>query len=124
MRGVAFVTLVTIAFAGCVDDEPPASGAEGMVWIGPICPVEQNPPDPNCADRPFETDLVAVEAQGRSVPFSSDGDGKFRVPLAPGSYVIRSPSQSASPPTCQSEPFVVTAKVFTNVDVQCDSGIR
>ena len=31
------------------------SGAKGKVLIGPTCPVQRTPPDPNCADKGFET---------------------------------------------------------------------
>jgi len=37
---------------------PYATGIQGTVMAGPTCPVERNPPDPQCADRPLQT-LVA-----------------------------------------------------------------
>ena len=38
---------------------PYNSGIRGTVMAGPTCPVERDPPDPNCADKPLSV-LVSV----------------------------------------------------------------
>jgi len=55
-------------FAVCPTPAPVAgkSGIKGTAMLGPFCPVEKNPPDPNCADRPYKTALVATNANGES----------------------------------------------------------
>lgn len=70
------------------DALPDATGAQGAVTAGPTCPVERNPPDPACADRPLAgAVLVFSDDAGREVArVSSGADGTFAVELAPGSY--------------------------------------
>jgi hypothetical protein len=57
---------------------------------GPTCPVEQDPPDPNCADRPVvNAEVVLRDPRGAEVARGvSDGQGLvvFRVPG--GSYYV------------------------------------
>jgi hypothetical protein len=129
LTALAPLALVSLLLAGC--DAPPApagthdSGVTGRAMAGPQCPVERNPPDPDCADKPIATNLTVTSADGsRAVrDFTSDADGRFRVPLAAGSYAIRS-TETGGLPRCQSEPFNVTAGRFTDVAVDCDTGIR
>jgi len=115
-----------LLLAGC--GSPPLSdgGIEGVALAGPTCPVERNPPEPGCEDRPISTSLVAVDVDTeRSVSFRPEPDGTFRIPLVAGTYVIRQPDDAATPPTCpQTEPIVVRPHAFTQVTVRCDTGIR
>jgi hypothetical protein len=137
MRGnpslVAAALSGALLLAGCAaPGVPPSSsltgsGIEGKVWLGPTCPVERNPPDPNCADRPFATRLALTTADGARVvtEFDSGEDGAFHVRAEPGDYVIRGAREGGGPPTCASEGAItVVAERFTMADVQCDSGIR
>jgi hypothetical protein len=127
-HGVAGLLLILCLLAGCVRG-PSANESgivEGMVLLGPTCPVERDPPEPGCGDRPYSTELEAVPASGRgdAVRFHSEGDGSFTVPLPPGNYTIRSASNAQQPPTCSSPEFMVVADATVRVDVSCDSGIR
>lgn len=104
-----------------------SSGVFGRVFVGPICPVERIPPDPNCAERPLQTDLALTTYDGsRTVKlFSSDADGQFRISVAPGSYVIRPAPGAPSLPACsETEVLVVRVNSYTESTVHCDSGIR
>lgn len=122
--GVVAVPLA-VALAGCGGAPAPTdSGAHGTVLLGPTCPVERDPPDPACADRPYATDLRATEAAGAVTSFRSGEDGTFRVALPPGTYVIHGAGEGAGPPTCTSPEFEVLAGAYTEVAVGCDSGIR
>jgi len=106
------------------------SGTEGIfgkVLLGPMCPVVENPPDPKCADKPFQTRLVVSTPDDSRVirKFSSDGNGMFRVSLAPGQYTIRAEAAAQSLPYCpRSETIQVAANKYTEVVIHCDSGIR
>ena len=125
MRAMLLVAAMAL-LAGCATSEEPSSGIFGTVLYGPVCPVEQDPPEPGCEDRPYRAHLeVATAEGGRTVKeFESQADGTFRVAVAPGAYLIRSPSDSSAPPSCASEGFVVAEGRYTEVAVQCDSGIR
>ena len=52
------------------DPLPGVSGVQGKATAGPTCPVERNPPDPQCAERPVAgAVLVFTNAAGtRSIP--------------------------------------------------------
>ena len=99
---------------------------EGMVLLGPTCPVERDPPDPNCADRPYATQLVLTSADGTRVvkEFSSGSDGKFYIEAPPGEYVIRGMVSTTLPYCATTSSFRLLANDSLEVMVSCDSGIR
>lgn len=103
-----------------------SSGIRGMVLIGPTCPVEMYPPDPKCADRPYQTRLAVTTVDGERVikEFSSDASGKFSVAVSPGQYAIRSAAAANVLPYCASDTIRVIAGKYTEAAVSCDSGIR
>ena len=102
-------------------------GIKGVVLLGPTCPVERIPPDPQCADRPYITALVATTPDGsRTIAqFSSDSMGKFSVDIPPGNYVVRQAPGSSSPfPRCSSDNVTVKSGTYADLTVYCDTGIR
>ena len=62
------------------------------------------------------------ETQIEVLRFESDEEGKFRVPLSPGEYVIAS-LEDKPYPSCWARAKVADGE-FTEVKVVCDSGIR
>jgi len=100
-------------------------GIEGAVTIGPACPVEKFPPDPNCANKPYKASLEAVTKDGKTAKrFSSGDDGKFKVSLPSGEYVVKSDSSSSILPRMAPVNAVVETGKFTRIDIGFDSGIR
>lgn len=100
------------------------SGITGRVSIGPTCPVERIPPDPQCADKPYAALLNISITDGTLVTQVQAGsDGTFKVTLAPGEYVI---SQAGGKIYPRLSPVNVTVKAnqYTSVNLQLDSGIR
>src|SRR3990172_3784152 len=74
------------------------SGVEGMVWVGPTCPVVQEGVD--CPDSPLEADLEVRGAAGTVIARGRSGaDGGYRVALPAGMYVLHplSPSEAGLP---------------------------
>ncbi|MDP4007381.1 MAG: hypothetical protein Q8P55_02185 [bacterium] len=101
------------------------SGIEGMVLLGPLCPVVREGEE--CPDRPFETMLAVIaDNQGGVVvkEFSSNAAGEFKVNLVPGIYSIRSADSESMLPFCSTGVFEVQKDGYTNIAVQCDTGIR
>lgn len=98
----------------------------GQVLLGPTCPVMMDPPDPECADKPYATNLVLTTVDGSRVlkTFSSDVLGKFSVEAPPGKYSIRSAAAANILPYCQSGPFELSVNDSVEVLVSCDTGIR
>ncbi len=102
------------------------SSISGMVLIGPTCPVQMDPPTPECADKPYRANLVLITSdQGRIVKnFSSDAEGKFNVEVSVGKYLIRSAVANTYPYCGTDGPIDVLSGTTTPVFVHCDSGIR
>ncbi|MFA5944378.1 MAG: hypothetical protein WC876_07935 [Candidatus Thermoplasmatota archaeon] len=120
--------LLASALAGCMGEpDVTDSGIEGTAMMGPTCPVQRDPPDPACADRPYEGDLVVTTPdQGRVIKgFTTDAQGEFRVAVAPGDHSIRNDPASDNLPWCSVQGTItVVAGAFTRVEVSCDTGIR
>jgi hypothetical protein len=99
----------------------------GIVLLGPTCPVMQDPPDPDCADKPYQTELVLTTADQSKViqEFRSDIYGRFQIEVSPGEYAIRSAAAVNVLPYCSnSETIWVGTNGTTEVTVFCDTGIR
>ncbi len=100
-------------------------GIEGEAVIGPVRPVIRlSNPTPNTA--PYQTTLVVVTAkEGREVRrFETGSDGKFRVKLPPGEYIIKPVAQGKIGGRAGEEQVVVSAGKFTHVRITFDSGMR
>lgn len=120
------VILALALLAGCLSaPAPDDSGIYGVATMGPTCPAERDPPDPGCADRPYQGELVALRGGSVAATFSTSADGAFNVTLAPDEYTIRQPGDASRLPTCASEgPIIVVTGTWTRADVSCDTGIR
>ena len=109
------------------DDLPDATGVRGTVSAGPTCPVERDPPDPNCAERPVAgAVLVFTDAAGTEVGrVTSAPDGTFRIELAPGTYRVTAQPVGGlmgTPEPMDAE--VVAGQPMTELQVSYDTGIR
>jgi hypothetical protein len=101
------------------------SGITGRILIGPICPGPVREDDPACQDKPYAATVrVLAEDGGREVVrFTSDAEGRFRVPLPPGRYRLIPESRDRYP---RAAPQVVTVRPreWTYVEIHYDTGIR
>lgn len=118
-------TSVTTSLASTTTTLAPSGGVFGTVTAGPYCPVVQNPPDPDCADRPVaDARIVVFDASGVAVAqtVTSEG-GMFSIGLAPGAYeVVAEPV-----PGLLGLPAPVPIEIidaFVTVDLVYDTGIR
>jgi hypothetical protein len=101
------------------------SGIEGRAVITPTSPVlRTNMPKPDPA--PYETGLIVVTAdEGREVARLKTGsDGRFRVALPPGRYIVKPLMENRRWPRGGEQEVTVTAGKFTQVTVTFDSGMR
>ncbi|MCB9814403.1 YdcF family protein [Candidatus Nomurabacteria bacterium] len=106
---------------------PFESGVQGVVLRGPICPVIQNPPQPECDDQPFVTTVQVIEKNSsRSSLFASvetDKEGNYKVMLPPGEYRLQ--ALGGQPfPTCAWEEITVESDKLLIKNLSCDTGIR
>jgi hypothetical protein len=102
----------------------PGTGIQGMVTIGPTCPVERV--SSPCPPRPLAATVVVRDSTGREVTrVNSAADGHFTVDLAPGTYALLGQgSGSFGLPRPIPTSATVVAGSYTAVNVQFDSGIR
>ena len=101
---------------------PTDSGIEGQVLIGPMCPVVQVGQD--CAPQPYQAVLTVNSPKGeRIVQVETDENGMFKIPLAPGEYILH-PEFPNRLPFAGEQSVLVEEGRFTQVIVNYDSGIR
>lgn len=106
---------------------PDATGVHGTVTAGPTCPVERDPPDPDCAARPVVgAVLVFTDADGTEVArATSAADGTFTVELAPGAYrVTAEPVEGLMGTPTPMDVEVEAGQPMTELQVSYDTGIR
>lgn len=104
---------------------PYNSGVQGVVSLGPTCPVERNPPDPQCAEKPYATSIV-VSRVGAGAPFligNSNADGTFKFSLPPGQYTLIAGGNKMLP-RCNPVSITVGPIGYVTTTVSCDTGIR
>ncbi|MBM4184386.1 MAG: hypothetical protein FJ207_09180 [Gemmatimonadetes bacterium] len=97
-------------------------GIDGMVLLGPMCPVVQV--DDPCPDQPYQARIDVLTAGGAFVTsVESNAEGRFRVGLRPGAYVLAPRSGNPFPTAGEQEALVVEGE-YTDVVVSFDTGIR
>ena len=69
------------------------------------------------------TQFVVENAAGMVVTFTTDQEGRFRVPLSPGRYSVR-PAELKKIGRCGPFQVEVEAAGFKQVQFNCDSGMR
>jgi hypothetical protein len=120
--GVALLVVAT----GCASSDllgPDAlQGIDGMVLLGPQCPVQRQ--DDPCPDLPYQAWIQVRRRGGGFVTRVRSGDdGRFRLGLRPGTYLLD--PESGSPfPSATDEEAVVESGVYTDVVIRFDTGIR
>ncbi len=130
-RFILATVLVVLALgilAACgSDSEVPAldSGIDGIVTIGPSCPVVQDSGTP-CPDDGFAATIVIEDENGDEIArVDSSQDGRFHIGLLPGIYTLvpQSPNPGA-PPVAREQTVEVQRGVDTSVTIQYESGVR
>lgn len=122
----------TCEFSACPDVFPaktPQFHATGILYgkvtLSPVCPVESLPLRPECAPKPFVTELRVYTSNGKDTGTATRTreDGVFVLDLFPGNYIIRAAS-GAVYPRCEEVQVSISANSSTSISLSCDSGIR
>ncbi len=126
MRPAVLIVLASLNLAACGLGPPvPANtGLEGVMTIGPTCPVQRI--DQRCPDRPFAGEVSVRDGSGSEVAHvHADAAGHFRVDLAAGTYQLVPVSPHPGvPPFGKPQSVIVVAGAYTHVTLLYDSGIR
>ena len=130
MKALLTIALVLVAGAlahrGRNDECMPvtaaeSSGVEGQVSLRPVRSIERKG-TPNA--RPYQARITVLGAGGREVAvIDTDADGRFRIELAPGTYLLR-PESPGLYPRASEQRVTVRAHRLTRVEIVYDSGLR
>jgi hypothetical protein len=103
---------------------------EGVISIGPICPVETDPPDPGCLPiaetfNAYPVSVWTTDGRIKITQINPALDGSYRAELATGNYLVilendQNRIGSSNLPVAVS----VIAQEKTNLDIDIDTGIR
>jgi hypothetical protein len=95
---------------------------EGQVTIGPGCPAPTGP-DPECGARLTALTVSILDEHGQPVQqVRPDSDGRFRVALSPGLYVLH--PELGPWINAREQTAVVTSWQVTQVRIVYESGVR
>jgi hypothetical protein len=106
---------------------PGQPGIGGVAMAGPTCPVVRDPPDSACADRPVVGAVLVLEdSAGREVArATTQGDGRFWIAVAPGSYrLVPQPVEGLLGTAQPMEVSVAVGEPVADLLVSYDTGIR
>jgi len=121
LSGSLIICSVLLIGCGGSNDQGQNSGIEGQVSFGPISPVAQPGVDNY---RPYQATITVLNENGQVVTqFQSNADGKFRVSLKAGKYILR-PEAPGPRPSAAKQFVTVSEGKFTQVHINYDSGIR
>ena len=117
--------------SGCDKQTTTETGfLEGVISIGPICPVERDPPDPACLPtaetyKAYPVSVWTSDGERRIAQLNPALDGSFRTSLAPGSYlVILENEQNRIGGSNLPAEVSINAHDKTVLNINIDTGIR
>ena len=121
MRRAVLALMLSVAVACASPAGAPSGGIEGLVTIGPTCPVQQA--GSPCPPGLWTGTVRATSSEGTVHETATAADGSYRIALPPGTYTVTPVVQSGGPPTAR--PATVTVgTTMQQLDLQLDSGIR
>jgi len=101
--------------------DAPASAIEGRVTIRPVHSVERRG---TANSEPYQTTIAVLDGAGHEVAtVQTDTEGRFRLQLPPGTYVLR-PQSPGMYPRASEQQVQVRRNAVTQVEVVYDSGRR
>ncbi len=130
--GVLFILLILLFSCQGKDDHLPNSGfLKGTITIGPLCPVETNPPDPNCQPtaetyKTWATAIYSGDHKKKIRTINPDESGSFTETLPAGIYIIDLDAGSSLGIGSSNLPlsFNIVAGDTQKVAIDIDTGIR
>jgi hypothetical protein len=109
----------------------PAGGAgpaqlTAQLTSGPVCPVERNPPDPNCAPRAVaNAELTVYDPRGNAVASGiSDPSGMVTIEVPAGAYYVVAQDVEGLMGSPEAQAFAVLGGGQVGLLFQYDTGIR
>ncbi len=131
-KSTGIILLLTIFyFTGCDKSVPRQAGyLEGVISIGPICPVERVPPDPACLPtaetyKAYPVSIFTADGKKKITQLSPSLDGSFSSELPPGNYlVVLEKAQNYIGGSNLPVKISITSLNTTQLSISIDTGIR
>jgi hypothetical protein len=129
-KSIGTVFLLILYVSGCSKLPGENGYLEGVITIGPICPVEKIPPDPACLPtaetyKAYPVSVFTSDGKRKIAQLNPSLDGTFSSTLPPGNYLIVLETAKSNIGG-SNLPAVVTIssreKTLLNIDI--DTGIR
>lgn len=127
------LTFLTVLFFGFGCDKLGSSNIgflEGRISIGPICPVEKDPPDPGCLPTAETYDAYPVSVwtsngKRKIMQLNPELDGSYITDLEQGNYLIILETERGNIGS-SNLPVEVTIQSdnVTTLNIDIDTGIR
>jgi hypothetical protein len=111
-------------------DAPPAQDSGTILVVamsGPTCPVETDPPDPDCAPRPVAGAPIRVVAEGDGATVAegvTNADGRLTLEVPAGDYIVTAGPVEGLMAAPQPALVSVLAGLTIEVPLGYDTGIR
>jgi hypothetical protein len=122
---------VLLFVSGCDSQITKEAGIlEGVISIGPICPVETDPPAPGCLPtaetyKAYPVSVWTSDGSKKIAPINPSLDGAYSADLAPGKYlVILDKAQNRVGSSNLPVEVTILSNVKTFLNIHIDTGIR
>ena len=129
ITGIAF--LIGLLFSGCEKTANQETGfLEGVISIGPICPVETDPPGPGCLPtaetyKAYPVSIWTSNGRRKIAQLNPALDGSYKTELEPGNYLVKlgTVSKGIGNSNLPAE-VTITSQEKTVLNIDIDTGIR
>jgi len=127
---VLAVMSVLFTFSTCGDNMSDDDGLlEGTITIGPICPVETDPPSSDCLPtaetyKAYPVSIWTSDESRKVARIDPALDGSFGVVLVPGVYLVRLDKDYAVGISNLPLMVVISPLEKTVISISIDTGIR
>ena len=129
---LSVISASVLLLTACGGGEGPTPGPVATARIevtalaGPVCPVETDPPSPECAPRPVDAaTIVVVDSEGAEAGRGSTGpDGFVMIDAPPGEFTVVPGSVEGLLGTAAAVAVKVVKGQTLQVVVDYDTGVR
>jgi hypothetical protein len=130
IKSTVTIFLLILYGSGCTKLSEENGYLEGVITIGPICPVEKIPPDPGCLPtaetyKAYPVSVFTSDGKRKIAQLNPSLDGTFSSKLPPGNYliVLETAKNSIGGSNLPASVSISSGeKTLLNIDI--DTGIR
>ncbi len=123
-RIILVVLIMSACFSSGQTPSESGTGIEGVIMFGPTQGGPIRADIPSSKPLANATFVVENEKGAEVASFTTDDQGRFRVPLTPGHYTVSKEGKKRGIGHYGPFDVVVLAGQMTRVEWECDTGIR